>query len=182
MMPVLGELAVATWSSLTATRRRVENRFVGLMNLSLVVLAIAGSFYAVVTWGEQAHRQPSTSIGSISYPAAEARFIQSSFPKARMLNHYDYGGYLIYALGPDIPVFIDGRADVYGRARVADFLTMAWLKPGWRAMLDRYQIDLVLFPTRSPLIQALTLDEGWKEAFRGKTESVFVRAFPADNP
>ncbi|MGH9566786.1 MAG: hypothetical protein ACRD4I_12425, partial [Candidatus Angelobacter sp.] len=57
-----------------------------------------------------------------SQPAAEARdfpsaavsFLAANHPPAPLLNHYNWGGYLIWKLYPQYRVFVDGRADLYG--------------------------------------------------------------------
>ena len=41
-------------------------------------------------------------------------FLQAHPPSGPIFNHYDWGGYLIWKLYPSTPVFIDGRADLYG--------------------------------------------------------------------
>src|SRR6476661_7036155 len=50
-------------------------------------------------------------------PVKAVEYIQSHHLSGNMLNEYDYGGYLIWAL-PEHPVFIDGRADLYEWAGV----------------------------------------------------------------
>ncbi|MFK7989342.1 MAG: hypothetical protein AB8I08_25210 [Sandaracinaceae bacterium] len=44
-------------------------------------------------------------------PVGIAEFLGQSPPPGRMFNALDFGGYLIFALGPEVPVFIDGRND-----------------------------------------------------------------------
>ncbi len=50
-------------------------------------------------------------------PVDAAEFVRRAPPPGPMWNSYDFGGYLIYALGPAHPDFIDGRMDtVYPNA------------------------------------------------------------------
>jgi len=44
------------------------------------------------------------------YPAGAAAFVRSHPAGGRLFNTYENGGYLIWQLAPDRPVFIDGRA------------------------------------------------------------------------
>jgi hypothetical protein len=44
------------------------------------------------------------------FPRQAAEFLQSNQIKARMFNSYEYGGYLIWSLWPQMQTFIDGRA------------------------------------------------------------------------
>ena len=51
------------------------------------------------------------------YPVAAVDYLrQHPHPKG-MFNDYFYGGYLIWRLGPQHKVFIDGRGDLYEYSR-----------------------------------------------------------------
>jgi len=78
----------------------------------------------------------------------------------RLLNEYDWGGFLIRN-APDHPVFVDGRgATLFVPGVVADFDDAVRLRPGYRSVLDRWRIDLVLVRPQRPLAVALR-EEGW---------------------
>ena len=64
----------------------------------------------------------------------------------RLLNYYDYGGYLIYK---DIPVFIDGRADLYSLYNYEDYLDIDNLSYGYDKLLKKYKFDYILMPKKS---------------------------------
>ena len=93
----------------------------------------------------------------------------------RLLNDYSWGGYLIWSLGELQPVFIDGRADVYGDRILRDYADMVSLAPGWRDRLEAYAIDRVLLPPATPLVQALQLSGDWAPAYSDKTSLLLVR-------
>ena len=40
----------------------------------------------------------------------DARYLQTHFPHARLLNHWNVGGILIFFTRGSVPVFVDGRA------------------------------------------------------------------------
>jgi hypothetical protein len=82
-----------------------------------------------------------------------------------LFNSYNWGGYLIWAL-PDVPVFVDGRTDLYGDA----FLTGAYLQtafgaPGWQATLDSYGVNTVFVESASGLGRAVREAPGWNIAY-----------------
>ncbi|MBI3780730.1 MAG: tetratricopeptide repeat protein [candidate division NC10 bacterium] len=52
-------------------------------------------------------------IDEWSVPSQAARFIEEKGLHGRMLNSHDLGGYLIWRLGPERKVFIDGRYETY---------------------------------------------------------------------
>ena len=46
-------------------------------------------------------------------PVARRNICKRRRRRAQMFNSYNWGGYLMFAL-PDMPVFVDGRTDLYG--------------------------------------------------------------------
>lgn len=78
-----------------------------------------------------------------------------------LINEYDWGGYLILYL-PERPVFIDGRYVPYRmRGVMDDYRSALATAPGWRAVLERYDVQEVLLRPERPLTGAL-LDSGWQ--------------------
>ena len=58
----------------------------------------------------------------------DARYLQTHFPHARLLNHWNVGGILIFFTRGTIPVFVDGRAaTAYPDALLRDYLKL----PEW---------------------------------------------------
>jgi hypothetical protein len=54
---------------------------------------------------------------------------------------YDYGGELIYN---DIPVFIDGRADLYTKYNYKDYLNISNLNGDYVKLIEKYNFDYFL--------------------------------------
>jgi hypothetical protein len=111
-------------------------------------------------------------------PYAAVNDLRATADQGPLLNDYGWGGYLIWALHPPQPVFIDGRADVYGDAVMRDYADMVRLAPGWRQLLDRYAIRRVLLPPNTPLVQALRLLPEWRAVREDETSIFFVRSGP----
>ena len=59
----------------------------------------------------------------------------------RLYNYYDIGGYLLYE---QIPVFIDGRADIYSKYNTMDFTNISEANYGFESLLDKYDFDAFL--------------------------------------
>ena len=75
-------------------------------------------------------------------PVDATAYLRSHGTQGRLFNAYDWGGYLIDTL-PDVPVFVDGRSDLYGGAFLRDpYLFTASGGPGIgaaaRAFSDRH--------------------------------------------
>jgi hypothetical protein len=99
-----------------------------------------------------------------TYPAAAVPALRAS--SGVLFNEYDWGGYLIWN-APERPDFIDGRLfpfladDVLGGYRRAIHVL-----PGWRAVLDRWNVTQALLAPDRSLTQALQ-DDGWTIRDRG---------------
>jgi len=77
-----------------------------------------------------------------------------------LLNEYDWGGYLIYA-APGQPTFVDGRgAALYPARLIGEYETAIQLRRGYREVLERHDIRLVLLRPDRPLVSALR-EDGW---------------------
>ena len=103
-----------------------------------------------------------------NYPAGTVRFLKEHQIKGNLFNTYGHGGYLIWHLWPDIPVFIDGRTPtIYDD----DFFWLYGLaardKDIWEKVVQNYGIEIVLvWDTRemgyTSLFYWLDEDEGWR--------------------
>ncbi len=85
-----------------------------------------------------------------------------------LLNDYAWGGWL-EMVDPTIPVFIDGRSEVFGDAGVERYATIVGLGPGWQLNVSQavgatnpYAVDIrsALIPTGSRVVEALQVS-GW---------------------
>ncbi|MGY8633652.1 hypothetical protein RAD15_14340 [Bradyrhizobium sp. 14AA] len=92
----------------------------------------------------------------------------------RIFNAYQFGGYLI---SRDIPVYVDGRAELYGENFVMDFFKATeGKKPALLPrLLDDYKIDATLLPADAPGPQILDQLKGWKRIYADDIAVVHVR-------
>jgi len=100
------------------------------------------------------------------FPATAASYLRANHPPGPMLNHYNWGGYFIWQLYPEYPVFIDGRADVYGNAMMDEFFSLYWIQgKDWPATLDRRGIRMIVLPPDAPLVTALREVPRWRQVY-----------------
>jgi hypothetical protein len=92
----------------------------------------------------------------------------------RIFNGYQFGGYLI---SRGIPVFADGRAELYGEKFVMDFFKATeGKKPELLPrLLDEYKIDATLLGADAPGPQILDHLEGWKRIYTDDIAVIHVR-------
>jgi hypothetical protein len=107
-------------------------------------------------------------------------YLQTHFPHARLLNHWNYGGILIFHNRGAIPVFVDGRAaTAYPDALLRDYFKLGQLEvneTAWDIVLEKYKIDTVLWvKAHKELRQFLVEERGWKEAYAGLYASIYVK-------
>ena len=91
----------------------------------------------------------------------------------RILNDYDFGGYLIFR---GVPVFVDGRADLYGDAfltRTVDALSLA-PHGHLEALLRQYRISAILLRPSWPAVKLLNRMPEWKRVYADKVAVAYV--------
>ncbi len=134
---------------------------------SLVLILVLGVFL-VATLPNLAQRVDGKRIAR-DFPVRATSFLAANPPPGHMLNQYGWGGYLIYRLYPNQPVFVFGDAAVTGDRLLEDYAHLVYLAPDQPALLDRYDINWVIFRSDDPLITALRQDRsapghvGWFE-------------------
>ncbi|HMA20597.1 MAG TPA: hypothetical protein VKO87_07320 [Gemmatimonadaceae bacterium] len=126
----------------------------------------------VVGWGVISPAAQATAMDR-KYPTALLRTLESiSTPEDRLFNEYRWGGYLI--ANSRIPVFIDGRSELYGDAQLDRYASIIRLKPGWEQRLDSLGVTRVLMPVSAPLSIELSR-RGWKTAARDSVGWLLTR-------
>ncbi len=107
------------------------------------------------------------------YPVAAVDFLEAAGRGGdRVYNSYGWGGYLIWR---GWPVFVDGRADVYGDAFLFDYVAAYDVQPNWREPLDAYDVALVLMERDAPLATLLEAAPGWQAIYGDEVARVFAR-------
>jgi hypothetical protein len=92
-----------------------------------------------------------------------------------MFNNETFGDYLIYAAWPQYKVFVDGRNDMYGVARMMDYDRAIRASPEWQSVVDKYSIDWVLDFTNSPLSLLLLERRDWRLIYADKVANIFLK-------
>jgi hypothetical protein len=109
-------------------------------------------------------------------PAAAVSFIATRRPPAPILNHYNWGGYLIWRLYPEYRVYIDGRADLYGDAFMDDLATTYYLRgDSWRNPFEKWGIRTVVLPPDAPLVTALRALPDWETQYSDNQAVVLTK-------
>ncbi|MDP9443893.1 MAG: hypothetical protein M3P83_05905 [Actinomycetota bacterium] len=80
--------------------------------------------------------------------------------RARVLNQYELGGWLLWAARDTSPA-IDGRAEIYEVEHVRGYVDAVGMRPGWRDFVEDLDADAAMLLRDAPLAAGLELI-GWE--------------------
>ena len=90
------------------------------------------------------------------FPVGAVNWIQEHQPPGKLFNTYQWGGYLIWRLYPHYPVFIDGRAELYGDQMLTRYVDIHNTHTGWEQALQDYGVRIVLVEPYALIAQRLS--------------------------
>lgn len=142
--------------------------FASLRPRGLIACVTAGSVIALTI--------VAIAMGRYAPPAGVAPAVAALKARgvSRVLNDYDFGGYLIRA---GIPVAIDGRTELYGENFMIEFDRAMTLKNPATLfdVIDKYRIDATLLPPATPAVSLLDHLQGWQRVYADDVAVVHVR-------
>lgn len=145
-------------------------RVIQIVNILLVISALVASGI----WVSKKIRGNDAEVHG-SYPVEAVNWLKmKGLEKEHGFNDYGWGGYLIWS---DLPVFIDGRVDMYGDNFFRQYAEISDLRTNWEKMykiFSRYNIRYILVRSRSLLAGVFRTNEDWKEVFKDPTASIFL--------
>lgn len=158
--------------------------------IALVFLAVSAAAY--FAWNERLNVFRVTRgnwISTYEMPVGAADFILQNDVKGNMFNFSDWGGYLLWRLGPERKVFTDGRflyPETYfiesgvGAAASNNYFGL----PYWKSVLSGYGVSYIIMPLfvaygeTYPLLFELVKDSDWLPVYFAQKAIVFVRNSP----
>jgi hypothetical protein len=172
-VPILSGLAESWWHAHRWTLRATTGRSLQRLIANGVVLAAFLVFGGVRVERVVTHQAKAEAK---SFPSGAASFLISHHLPGPILNHYNFGGYFIWKLYPDYPVYIDGRADLYGDQYLRDFAQTYYVTdPGWYEPIQKWGIRTVVLPPGAPMIVALRLKGVWRQVYSDSQATILTR-------
>ncbi len=111
---------------------------------------------------------------AFAYPGAAVRFVEANIaPRSgRIINEFNWGGFLSWRLGHRYQVFMDGRTQLYPEWfwRVTCLDDVA----GARSLLTQSNADVAILPIRKSRFADLLIEAGWRESYRDEFARVLV--------
>jgi hypothetical protein len=171
LAPIISQTGPGLRASATLgrlTRRRTGTA--GVVNAALVGLVV------VIGLGVSLLRvSPPAQASEIArvMPAEAVAWIDEHEPGTRIFNRYEWGGY-IGQHRPQQPIFMDGRADVYGDELLQMYVSIIGVRDDPQVIFDRYQIDYAVFPPDTPLADWFDASDRWERVHADGTAVVWV--------
>ena len=165
--PLVGVAAAARWAAPPTPRPAAGSSLNGAVAGLLVALA--------ALWGVQAAGQPDLDLHA--FPVAAMHYVSDHGLLGRRLMTDDrWGGYLILEHWPAQKVFVDDRYDMYPLPVLHDSFRFSDADPSWPQILDRWNIDVVVWSRSAAITRLMERSDTWKEAYRDDVAVVFLRA------
>ena len=115
------------------------------------------------------------------FPHDALRFMQQKQITGRLFNWYDYGGYIEF-YAPAIKTFADGRTDIFVYNGVLeDYIRITSFERPLE-LLDKYNIDYVMFPVDHRLTYVLDHSARWRTIYQDKVVKLYEREPAAARP
>lgn len=144
------------------------SRFLQRMNWLILFLAIL----AASVWVGRRLGNIQPTVEQL-FPVAAVDYLEANgLAEQRIFNDYSFGGYLIWR---GIPVFADGRADVYGDEFLFYYLQTYAVRPNWQEPLEDWDVEVVLMSQGSPLATLLAVNPAWELVYQDAVAQIFTK-------
>ncbi|MBA4311104.1 MAG: hypothetical protein C0417_00590 [Chlorobiaceae bacterium] len=113
-------------------------------------------------------------------PVKGAKFLLDNHLVGKILNHFNFGGFLIYSLPQKI--FIDGRTEVIGEEMFYQY-SILWNQIDKKPIIDKYNPEIIIFPHQNEFlwVHYLRSDSMWRLTYADELTAVYLRKGYADN-
>lgn len=109
-----------------------------------------------------------------AYPVGAVEYLRQHPVDTGMFNDDHWGGFLIWSLGPQHKVFIDGRLDIYEYAGVlADYVSIARANENMFALLQNYHVTECLLPRKDAVASKLAASPDWGVVYEDDRAVIF---------
>jgi hypothetical protein len=127
--------------------------------------------------GRVRHPEPGATENDARFPNKALLYLSHFQPQGKVFNEFLWGGFLIWN-DHQIPVFIDSRVDIFEyNGTFKDYLDVVRLKDSI-ALLNKYDIQYVLFEKDAPLTYLLKTTHEWKVDYEDDTTTLLERTNP----
>lgn len=108
------------------------------------------------------------------FPLKAIAYLTEHPPQGNLLNDYNWGGLLIFE-ARQIPVFVDGRTDLYGDDFLKAYFRALLGASDWREVIEKYAIQTVFLEDETALTTLLREDERWEVVYEDDQAVILQR-------
>jgi hypothetical protein len=106
-------------------------------------------------------------------PIAASRALDSLPGRAKVINEYSWGGWLLWT-APDTSPAIDGRTEIYSVAYLRRYLAALGMRPGWQDTVGGLDADAAWLSTDTPLVSGLRDVLHWTQIYSDGRSVILV--------
>ncbi|HET9782545.1 MAG TPA: hypothetical protein VFR33_12295, partial [Candidatus Dormibacteraeota bacterium] len=143
---------------------------------AIVLVVIMAS--TAVRVGNEVSPTRQQQLDASSYPIGAADWL-AAHPDVgtHMYNQYGWGGYLAYRFYPqkNRQVFIFGEAALMGDPLLNEYEDVQTLRPDWKQILDKYQVDYIVYNKGEALANVLADEPDWRLVYSDSVSVIYVR-------
>jgi hypothetical protein len=110
-----------------------------------------------------------------SFPARACDFLDRQSSSGPLFHDLVWGGYLIWRYDGKLPVFVDGRNEIFFQTSFPDFKRVLWCERDTQEILDRWKIETMLIMRYQMLETWLRRSPAWAVAYEDDVAIVFRR-------
>ena len=145
----------------------LPGRLTKILNITIVILVFVVIFFHSISLS-------SSALTNQYFPSGAVAWINDNRPQGRLFNSYNWGGYLTWEL-QDYPLFIDGRADLYGHEIIKQWEQIIQATDEGFTLLDEWDIQLILVEPEMKIVDALPKNE-WSVLYQDDVSILLGRS------
>ena len=149
-------------------KKSKENKWINLILISILGFLAAGKvIYAAHPVLMQQIYLPTV------YPIEAIEMIKEKQYEGHIFNDYNIGGFLTWET-PDIPVYVDARADLYGDDFLLEWLEITNGNQPWEPVVEKWNIGFVLIDPDRRLAQTLHDSDQWHIEYQSNQAVLYI--------
>lgn len=168
--PILMQHLAAAWARSPWGQRRLSRGHPVLNLIILIGILMAAALKVVYPLLPSVQAKADHDL----LPVAAADWIAQNRPHGNMFNSYNWGGYLLWRLWPEYPVFVDGRTDVYSTF-LDEYTRAVFVQPGFESVFDQHNVGFIVIEKDSVLAGTLAQSDQWQLAYQDEQAVIYVR-------
>jgi hypothetical protein len=169
--PILSRHAAALWEKSRWGQRQLS-RGQPIMNWLILIVVGAAAIVKIAIPLSPAVQQPALQA---ALPIGAADWIAQQRPGGTMFNGYNLGGYLLWRLWPDYPIYVDGRTDLYDDAFLREYESIITTAPGFENAFQQRAIGFIVIEQDTPLAVWLARSDRWQLAYEDDQTVIYTR-------